>query len=304
MAFCLLLLVVAGLFVRSLRVLATTEIGFDRDQVLGARVDVRSLGYSADQRQVLYRRLLDRVQALPGVESASLSLNGPVMHVLADQQLQRRRLHPADGRADVDERRDRHRGLFLDRRPAHPARPRRSAPADRARELAGHARQRDDGAAVLPGRIRSASAGPTTQHASDARRVRHRRRRGGCEVSRLGSTIPTMTYHLSGPSEDGISAIWRCARRARRALVATLRQVLAEAEPGLPVYDILPLEQRVARALAGTVVAQLTTVFSGISLLLACLGLYGTIRTGSTSAWPSSGCGLRSEPIAVRCCGS
>ncbi len=44
MAFCLLLLIVAGLFVRSLRVLATSEIGFDRQHLLGARIDVRSLG--------------------------------------------------------------------------------------------------------------------------------------------------------------------------------------------------------------------------------------------------------------------
>ena len=44
MAFCLLLLIVAGLFVRSLRVLTTSEIGFDRQHLLGARLDVRSLG--------------------------------------------------------------------------------------------------------------------------------------------------------------------------------------------------------------------------------------------------------------------
>jgi ABC-type antimicrobial peptide transport system permease subunit len=63
--------------------------------------------------------------------------------------------------------------------------------------------------------------------------------------------------------------------------VPTLRQVLAEAEPTLPVYDILPIEERVARLLSqDAVVAQLTTVFSGISLLLACLGLYGTISYG------------------------
>ena len=68
---------------------------------------------------------------------------------------------------------------------------------------------------------------------------------------------------------------------APEALVPTLRQVLAEAEPKLPVYDILPIEQRVARSLSqDAVIAQLTSVFSGISLLLACLGLYGTISYG------------------------
>jgi hypothetical protein len=79
MAFCLLLLVVAGLFVRSFRALASSEIGFDRQQVITARLDVRSLGLSADERRLLYQRLIDRMQAIPGVVSASVSLNGPLV---------------------------------------------------------------------------------------------------------------------------------------------------------------------------------------------------------------------------------
>ena len=148
MAFCLLLLIVAGLFVRSLRVLATSEIGFDRQHLLGARLDVRSLGYSAEQRQLLYQRLLDRVQALPGVQSASLSHERSRHDVFPDQRLQHRRLHAANGRADVDERRDRDGALLLDRRLAH--RPRPLVRARRSRRgLEGHAHQRDDGEAVL-----------------------------------------------------------------------------------------------------------------------------------------------------------
>ena len=78
------------------------------------------------------------------------------------------------------------------------------------------------------------------------------------------------------------SATSRCGRPARRKRSSRrLRQVLAEAEPALPVFDILPIEQRVARALSqDAVVARLTSVFSAISLLLACLGLYGTISYG------------------------
>ena len=73
MAFCLLALVVAALFVRSLRVLTSMDIGFDREQVVTARLDVRSLGYTAEQRQALYERILDRMRQIPGVTSASLA---------------------------------------------------------------------------------------------------------------------------------------------------------------------------------------------------------------------------------------
>ena len=78
MAFCLLLLVVAALFTRSFRTLTQTDIGFDREHVLTARVDVRGAGYSPDERQALYRRLVETLQAMPGVQSVSLSANGPL----------------------------------------------------------------------------------------------------------------------------------------------------------------------------------------------------------------------------------
>ena len=78
MAFCLLLLVVAGLFTRSLRTILASDVGFDRDRVIVARIDLRSVGYSNDARQELYTRLIDRLSALPGVASVSFSANGPL----------------------------------------------------------------------------------------------------------------------------------------------------------------------------------------------------------------------------------
>ncbi len=76
----------------------------------------------------------------------------------------------------------------------------------------------------------------------------------------LRSATPTMTYHLSGPDEDAILGDLEVRTAgAPEALVATLRQVLAEAEPTLPVYDILPIEQRIARSLSqDAVIARLT----------------------------------------------
>ena len=78
MGFCLLLLVVAGLFTRSLRVLTQSDIGFDLGHVLTVRVDVRGAGYAAGERQALYRRIVDSLQAVPGVASTSMSANGPL----------------------------------------------------------------------------------------------------------------------------------------------------------------------------------------------------------------------------------
>ena len=67
----------------------------------------------------------------------------------------------------------------------------------------------------------------------------------------LKAAIPTMTYHLSGPAEDAVlNDLEVRTAGVPESLVPRLRQLLAEAEPGLPVFDILPIEQRVARALS------------------------------------------------------
>jgi predicted permease len=94
--------------------------------------------------------------------------------------------------------------------------------------------------------------------------------------------VPFMTYH---PAEFDAEVVARDLEirtaGAPAALVQTVRQVLAEAEPRLPVTEVLPLSDRVARGLSGDrLVAQLTTAFGVLALLLAALGLYGTISYG------------------------
>jgi predicted permease len=72
-ALSLLLLVVAGLFLRSLQNLRSQELGFRSEGVLIVDIDPQGGGYSPDQLPGLYRDLTERLEALPGVDSASLS---------------------------------------------------------------------------------------------------------------------------------------------------------------------------------------------------------------------------------------
>ncbi|HEY1336934.1 MAG TPA: ABC transporter permease [Bryobacteraceae bacterium] len=72
-AMSLLLLIGAGLFVRSLRNLQTLDPGFLRERVLLVDVDPSQSGYKGQRLRDYYDRLLERVSALPGVRSASLT---------------------------------------------------------------------------------------------------------------------------------------------------------------------------------------------------------------------------------------
>jgi predicted permease len=74
----LMLLIVAGLFVRSLEHAEHMDLGFDRDHVLNVMLDVRQIGYDQTRAKTFFRELEDRTQAMPGVQSASLALTVPL----------------------------------------------------------------------------------------------------------------------------------------------------------------------------------------------------------------------------------
>jgi predicted permease len=74
----LVLLVVAGLFLRTLRNLQDQDYGFERTHLLLADVGEHLAGYAPHQVAPLHQALLDRLSAIPGVRSAALSATPPI----------------------------------------------------------------------------------------------------------------------------------------------------------------------------------------------------------------------------------
>ena len=74
----LTLLIVAGLFVRSLRGVQNSDMGFDPAHLLNVTLDPNEIGYTEVQGRAFYRAMLERTRALPGVESASLAAVVPL----------------------------------------------------------------------------------------------------------------------------------------------------------------------------------------------------------------------------------
>jgi predicted permease len=280
MAFCLLLLVVAGLFARSLQSLTKTDVGFDKEHILAARADIRGAGYTSEERQALYRRVVERLQMLPGVQSASLSSNGPLANssrissmsvegytpapeerlrtneeVVTDRYFETVGLKVIDGRAFGPE--DRKAGslnTIINATMAKRYFPGRSAIGKRW----SYGGDIDKDSNVIIGVV------------EDARYVQ------------LRTPPPNMAYHLAEASPDDVlSDIELRTTGAPGALAATVREVLAQAEPRLPVFEVIPLTDRIARGVAqDRMVARLTAIFGALALLLASLGLYGTISYG------------------------
>lgn len=70
-AVSLLLLIGAGLFVRTLQNLRAVDLGFVSDHMVSFDINGRLAGYPAEQMQALNRRILDNLAALPGVRSVA-----------------------------------------------------------------------------------------------------------------------------------------------------------------------------------------------------------------------------------------
>jgi len=77
-ALSLVLLVTAGLLLRSFWNLASLDIGFDRRHVLLANVGLATTGIPAAQYRATYDRIEAALRLLPGVESAAQSVRTPL----------------------------------------------------------------------------------------------------------------------------------------------------------------------------------------------------------------------------------
>src|SRR5438552_2429446 len=90
----LVLLIVAGLFIRSLGKAQNIYLGFESSQVLDFSLDVQQIGYQESQGRAFYRELESRLRALPGVVSVAQAFSVPmgVMSTFDSLNIER---HPA-----------------------------------------------------------------------------------------------------------------------------------------------------------------------------------------------------------------
>ena len=74
----LMLLIVAGLLVRSMRQVGTMYLGFDPDHLLTVTMAPNEMGYDETRTKEFYRDLEARIRALPGAQSVSFAYAMPM----------------------------------------------------------------------------------------------------------------------------------------------------------------------------------------------------------------------------------
>src|SRR4051812_45747416 len=274
-ALSLVLLIGAGLFVRSLAKLNERDAGVDRDTVLIVRVEPRG----SDQRNIpgttarldrTYRDLLTRVAALPGVRSCSLAqftpttLRGNNIPVTLPSGAEKRALVPM-----VYPNYFATMGIAI---------------------LAGRDFDARDLAAGAP-LVAIVNETFARQAFGGGVAVGQQLRRGD-EVREIigvvgdshytdvrGSTQPIVyqTFLQTRTGRGQMALYVRTAANAG-AVIPLVRQAVQDIDRNLPLFEIRTLTEEMRTVLIQEeLIAMLSTVFGALALLLASVGLYGLL---------------------------
>ncbi len=97
-ALSVLLLVGAGLFVRTLASLSRVDLGFRPERLLTFQTDPSRNGYQGQRLADIYSRMREKIAAIPGVESVGMSQHGLIQGVVSNDNvfIPGRQLKPAD----------------------------------------------------------------------------------------------------------------------------------------------------------------------------------------------------------------
>jgi predicted permease len=279
-ALSVVVLMAAGLLAATLRNLERVDPGFEPGGVLTFRVDPTLNGYDAARIRALYAELLERLRALPGVESASFSQNGLLWgwsSTTTIEELDGRVLEPPMDltRLIVDRDFFATVGMPLLAGPGFSGMEEESA--RRSLVVNQEFARRAFGGEAPVGRAFRLSDRPSSPTYEIVGVVRDAR------VTRLHEPPPPTAY-FSYRQEVTYGAVFavRAAGDPRR-LGEAVRRAVGAVDPDLPVDRLRTQEEQVALSLRRErLFARLAVWLAALALALACVGLYGLLAYSVT----------------------
>jgi predicted permease len=285
-ALALMLLVGSGLLIRSSLFLQRLDPGFEPAGLLSARLSLPLDAYQGHERRMrVYSSLLERLAAAPGVSSVAASSQAPLLGGGSNGLL-------ADGRVPDLRNLIQARSQFVTtgyfetlRIPLRRGRPleaadRRGAPKVMVINEA-LARAAFPGQDPIGRRIACCEGGPDNPDWKEVVGVAADvRTRGPAQEVRPEFYLPLdqVPPEAWGWIQGGMTVLLRAKDGAPGALAPLVRQAVRELDPGLPVFDMLTMPERMARALSSARFSMLLTSAAGaLGLALAVVGVYGVV---------------------------
>jgi predicted permease len=276
----LLLLVGAGLFLRTLTNLLNQDFGFERTHLLLAEISPAIAGYHPEQAAALNRTLVERLSALPGVRSAALSESAPIGFSIWNSTIKVPGFIPAP-KEDMSSVLNRVTPAYFDTVGIPILTGRAITAADSAtsqkvavvnQTLANKFFPKGDAVGHSLSIDTSSIAGPW-QIVGVARDTRIGNPRETTPQRMIYFPLAQMT---GGESFASTIELRTAADPANT--VADLRQAVAHINPNLPLTQIHPIQEQVGNMMTQEqLFSSLTTIFSALALVLAAIGLYGVM---------------------------
>jgi predicted permease len=265
-ALSLLLLVAAGLCVRTLQNAAAIDTGYQTSQVLTARIDLAKQNYSQARGRIFQQQLIERLEGMPGAESAGFAVTLPLN----------------DGRWEDAVRRE-----------GDPARVQTfqniistdyfaamNIPLLAGRQFSSHDDEHSPKVAILNqrlARIMWPDESPLGHRVTFKRQtleviglVRDVKGRNLFEAPGPMLYLPLLQFY------EPSTVLHLRSRVPPGQLVALLRSTVQALDEDLPVYGIKTLDEHVTATLTPQrLLAHVISAFGGLALLLAGIGLYG-----------------------------
>jgi predicted permease len=283
-ALSLVLLVGAGLMLRSFAELQASSPGVDPSGVVAAGVTLPGARYTDEaQRRLFYRRVMDRLEATPGVEAAGattplpLSGNGwQTSFAVEGYPEPEIGKFPTNDIARVTPNYFRTMGIRLLRGRAFTWRDDENAPPvaiiDETFAATWFPNEDPVGRRIKINAGHPPPGGPPPPWVTVIGVVNHVKNYGIDQESRVEVYVPFMQSTLTQ-----MTLVVKARGDAASAGQA-MRQAVREADPTLPVFGVRTMEEYLARTLTPKRLMMLVlALFAGVALTLAAVGIYGVM---------------------------
>jgi len=270
---CFILLVGAGLLLQSLQKIRSDSPGFSTNGVLVTAVNLVAAGYDAEHAKTFQEELIDRVQALPGVDSATFARQTPLGYgTFASAPIAVDGYQPPPNEQPSADYNQVGPGYFATI----------GIPLVSGREFT-----RADSETAAPVAIinetMAARYWPGKNPVGERVQAKGKWLRivGVAKDSKYYSMreLPKAFFYVPRRQDFSVSAALTIRTRLRpEIMAAALSKELKAMDSNLAVYEVISLQEQVDRSTSAQKVAvTLTGTLGGLALLLAAIGLYGVM---------------------------
>ena len=278
LALSLVLLISAGLLIRSFISVERVNPGFNAQNVLGMRLSLAGTSYKGDRAEIFYRELLDRVSRMPGVKSAGIADNLPLSGGIGWGNISIEGYQPSAGQ-DMIQSDGRVAGVgyfetmaiplingrFFDEHDTEDSQPVIVIDENMARNYWPNANP-------IGGRIKFGRAESKNPWMTIVGVV------GNVKQYDLESESRVTMYFPAAQAGAGTMYLVARTSTVPSSVAASITSEVRSMDPNIPIFDVKTMDQRLSESLARRRFAMLALgVFAGFALLLTIIGVYGVI---------------------------